>query len=483
MALWCLLALPALAAGASYMLNTSYSLPSALRNTFAEPTKISSSNGALSVTLSVEAYRVTNELFSYTTRAYCYNGVCAVPGPTISVKPGDTLTIILENNLAYDNGVEIMNTMHTPNVTNIHTHGLHIGPDVDNIFISVNGGETHTYVYNIPRDHTPGTHWYHSHLHGTSGLHVMGGLVGALIVEPYYTTDLPSALQIMTHKVMVFTHVMLDRIGGDGTGDSEDNTDPFTVLPYSRLSSMTSSNLDINPIINVDDSGSTVWDAWFVNGQYQPTLTMKVNEYLIFDMICASGDRQLELQIRTGIGISGGTQLGGDSGTSASCSWYLLALDGIYLSSSRKSSSYVYVKHLVMIAGQRASIAIKCATAGSYYFQTVGSTTDSTSSGIGDLEIKSQQILLHLTVSGTTSTTYSNPPTTLGVTRPYYLTSLQSKTISSGNKWSMSVEQTGCCGNDDNAFYWLGVGTNCTLDCFGRDDCIEKYGNSLIHSS
>ena len=135
-----------------------------------------------------------------------------------------------------------------------------------------------------------------------------------------------------------------------------------------------------------------------------------------------------------------------------------------------------------MIPGQRASIAIKCATAGSYYFQTVGNTSDSTSAGIGDSEVKSQQILFHLTVSGTTSTTYSDPPTTLGVTRPYYLTSLQSKTISAGNKWSMSVEQTGCCGDDDNAIYWLGVGTNCTLDCFGRDDCADKYGNSLIHS-
>jgi len=397
-----------------------------------------------------------------------------VPGPTISVKPGDTLTINLENNLEYDSGTVVMNAMHTPNVTNIHTHGLHIGPSVDNIFVSVNGGESHTYVYNIPRDHTPGTHWYHSHLHGTSALHVMGGLVGALIIEPYYTTDLPSALRSMTRKVMVFTHVMLDRIGGDGTGDSEDNTDPFTVLPYSQLSSKTSSELGINPVMNI--ASSTVWDAWFVNGQYQPTLSMKVNEYLIFDMICASGDRLLELQVRTGIGYTGGTQLGGSSGTSAYCSWYLLALDGIYLSSSRKSSSYTYTKHLVMLPGQRASIAIKCTTAGTYYFQTVGSSTDSTSMDIGDLEIKSQQILVHLSVSGTTTTTYSDPPTTLGVTRPYYLTSLQSKTISSSNKWSMAVEQTGCCGDDENAFYWLGMGSNCTLDCFGRSDCEAKYG-------
>lgn len=455
----------------SYMLDTSYDLPSALRRTFAQPTKISSSDGSLSITLTVEAYRVTTELFSYTTRAYCYNGKCSVPGPTISVKPGDTLTIVLQNKLAADTETGTMNTMHSPNKTNIHTHGLHIAPTVDNIFIEVNGGETHTYVYNIPEDHTPGTHWYHSHLHGTAALHVMGGLVGALIVEPYETTDLPSALQTMTHKVMVFTHVMIDRIGGNGTGASEINTDPFTVLTYNKLSTKTGSSLSINPVMNI--ASSTVWDAWFVNGQYQPTLYMLKNEYLIFDMICASGDRILELQIRDGVGISGGTQLGGST---SACTWYLLALDGIYLSSSRKSSSYTYAKHLVMIPGQRASIAVKCTKAGNYYFQTVGSTTDSTSADIGDIEVKSQQILFHLTVNSTaTTTTYSDPPTTLGVTRPSYLTSLESTTISSANTWSMSVEQTGCCGTGNAATYWLGIGTNCTLSCFGREDCIDLY--------
>ena len=47
-------------------------------------------------------------------------------------------------------------------------HG-NIDPDVDNVFVMVNNGQNHTYHYEISGDHAPGTHWYHSHLHGTSG--------------------------------------------------------------------------------------------------------------------------------------------------------------------------------------------------------------------------------------------------------------------------------------------------------------------------
>ena len=36
---------------------------------------------------------------SYNTRAYYYNGQASIPGPTLRVKPGDTLTINLINNL------------------------------------------------------------------------------------------------------------------------------------------------------------------------------------------------------------------------------------------------------------------------------------------------------------------------------------------------------------------------------------------------
>lgn len=49
---------------------------------------------------------------------------------------------------------------HSPNNVNVHTHGLHIDPAVDTVFIYAEPGETLVYNYEIPLDHSPGLHWY-----------------------------------------------------------------------------------------------------------------------------------------------------------------------------------------------------------------------------------------------------------------------------------------------------------------------------------
>ena len=55
------------------------------------------------------------------------------------------------------------NVLKDPNTTNLHTHGLHIGGlyPGDNVHFSLEPGEQHTYMYNIPCDHSGGTFWYH----------------------------------------------------------------------------------------------------------------------------------------------------------------------------------------------------------------------------------------------------------------------------------------------------------------------------------
>lgn len=53
--------------------------------------------------------------------------------------------------------------------------------NVKNIFnIS---GESKTFVYQISENHPSGTFWYHSHMHGSGGLHVEGGMAGAVIIR------------------------------------------------------------------------------------------------------------------------------------------------------------------------------------------------------------------------------------------------------------------------------------------------------------
>jgi FtsP/CotA-like multicopper oxidase with cupredoxin domain len=73
------------------------------------------------------------------------------------------------------------------NDTNLHTHGWHVDPYVDNVFKSLVFAPSRnvcSYTFYIPPSQPPGTYWYHAHLHGLSDSQVGGGLAGVLIVDP-----------------------------------------------------------------------------------------------------------------------------------------------------------------------------------------------------------------------------------------------------------------------------------------------------------
>lgn len=93
------------------------------------------------------------------------------------------------------------------NHTNLHTHGLMVSPcsvdksgnthcgaitsdklssSSDDVLVDIPPGGSNSYRIVLPDFHAPGTHWYHSHLHGASGYQVSSGMAGAIIVrEPY----------------------------------------------------------------------------------------------------------------------------------------------------------------------------------------------------------------------------------------------------------------------------------------------------------
>lgn len=147
--------------------------------------------------------------------------------PTLKVKPGDKLKIDIVNNLPEHpdfNPCRNTNPLatRTPpesehfNVTNLHTHGLEVSPGgmgvleappysnppySDNVYVAIEpGGEKAAYVeqirpedqppkyqakyqFDIPKDHAPGTFWYHPHFHYATAVQVSSGMEGALIVE------------------------------------------------------------------------------------------------------------------------------------------------------------------------------------------------------------------------------------------------------------------------------------------------------------
>ncbi|MFD9430434.1 multicopper oxidase family protein [Streptomyces sp. NPDC060002] len=129
-----------------------------------------------------------------TTRTY--EGT--IPGPTLRVRPGDTLEITQVNALPPNAGTahaeetpQGMNVPHHFNTFNLHTHGLHVDPtgEADNIYRAFEPSDTpgatttHRSVVDVPADHPAGTFWYHPHRHGSTSTQLLNGMGGLLVVE------------------------------------------------------------------------------------------------------------------------------------------------------------------------------------------------------------------------------------------------------------------------------------------------------------
>ncbi|MGG0937133.1 multicopper oxidase family protein [Brevibacillus centrosporus] len=99
--------------------------------------------------------------------AWTYNGT--VPGPQLRVKQGETIKVVLKNEL--------------PEPVTIHWHGVPVPNNMDGIpgvtQNAVKPGESFTYQFKVD---VPGTYWYHSHQNGV--VQVDKGLYGSLVVEP-----------------------------------------------------------------------------------------------------------------------------------------------------------------------------------------------------------------------------------------------------------------------------------------------------------
>lgn len=171
-----------------------------------------------------------------------YNG--GLVGPTLRAKPGETLLIDLVNKLPPDpdgscsphnhggpmtpDQAKAMNHPHRFNCTNLHVHGMHVRPDypsrcqgmrdkeqcgavADNVLVNIGPGKSQRYEIEIPRNHPPGTHWYHAHTHGAVAMQLASGMAGALIIEGGLD-DVPE-IKRAKEQVMVFQQLTLSDCG------------------------------------------------------------------------------------------------------------------------------------------------------------------------------------------------------------------------------------------------------------------------------
>jgi FtsP/CotA-like multicopper oxidase with cupredoxin domain len=116
----------------------------------------------------------------------------------------------------------------------------------------------------------PGTHWYHSHKHGSTALNLANGMAGALIIEGDYDDVLKPFFT--TQQVLV-------------------------IQQFGAQINLLKNGINDQGQANKNISGDLV----FVNGQYQPVLHMNPNEMQLWRLVNACHQKPIPLSAPTGI--------------------------------------------------------------------------------------------------------------------------------------------------------------------------------------
>ncbi len=261
-------------------------LSAQLSNSATLPAIYTSANGLLDLDLEASYQTITLDGQQATLMAYN----AQVPGPRLEAKPGDTVRIRFTNNL--------------PEPTNIHYHGLNISHsgNADNVFLSVEPGETFAYEFKIPDDHPAGTFWYHPHRHGFVADQVFAGLSGFFVVRG--ELDKIPEVQSASEAFLALKDFQLDNEGNIAKPD--------------RMAVM------------MGREGSLIT----AGGEINPTLQIPRNGLLRLRLLNASISRFYRLQVEQH-------------------SMHLIATDGGALSEP------VEVEELLLVPGERAEVLIK----------------------------------------------------------------------------------------------------------------------------
>src|SRR6266446_7656683 len=172
-------AMPALVAGMAlvagvviYSLEISGTTPAVLSS----PPELRAKGHTLSLTLHAA-------IASDGKNSFYFNG--QPNAPTLRLSPGDQLKITYVNDLP-DKPHESCAMPSCMDMTNLHFHGLTVSPDApqdDVLDMIAAPGRTLSYTVQIPKNHSPGLYWYHTHPHGESYRQVLDGMSGALVIE------------------------------------------------------------------------------------------------------------------------------------------------------------------------------------------------------------------------------------------------------------------------------------------------------------
>lgn len=267
-----------------------------------------------------EATFTLNNGQTLTTRAYRQEGgTYSIPGPTLNMVPGNKYVLRFRNLLPYEAPSSVHNDFKDPNITNVHTHGLHIsgespGDDVTRMFEGGFGGD---YVYDIPADHMGGSYWYHAHHHGSTFLQVSTGGFGFILIDDN-ADGIPTNVAAMEER-----HVLIGYLDPSVAGNGGDTIVSGTFQP-----------------------------GWTVNGKVNGDIVVPPDTWQHWRVLLADRDARTK-----------------DVTIGANCEAMLLARDGVWRTSAPKA---LPTRTVNLTGASRADLAVRCS--GNSDIKVAGST-------------------------------------------------------------------------------------------------------------
>jgi FtsP/CotA-like multicopper oxidase with cupredoxin domain len=237
--------------------------PSGVRS---NPPELRAKDHTLSLTLHAAAR-------SDGTDSFYFNG--QPNAPTLRLSPGDQLKITYVNELP-THPLESCAITPCMDMTNLHFHGLRVSPDApqdDVLSMMATPGQSLHYTVQIPKDHSPGLYWYHTHPHGESHRQVLDGMSGALVIEgidSYY----PSLLGL-PERILI--------VRGRSIGKDPQSADLQRRVALSSYS-----------CVGKPESPEEIFT---VNGSVRPQIEIAPGERQFWRIVNASADRYVDLQL------------------------------------------------------------------------------------------------------------------------------------------------------------------------------------------
>jgi FtsP/CotA-like multicopper oxidase with cupredoxin domain len=207
---------------------------------FREPPELRSRKGVLRATLAVDDMVV--DVAGARVRGKVYDG--SFPGPTLRVRPGDTLEL------------RVVNRLGEP--TNLHEHGFHVSPIgiSDNVLRIMPGHSANAVRVRIPRNIAPGTYWYHSHLHGLVEEQVFSGLSGVILVDGL-VERLPRALRSVPDHLMALKDLQV-RDGAIVNSDIDSDA-PTTRTVNGQVDPVLRVQTNRTQLLRLANIGADIW--------------------------------------------------------------------------------------------------------------------------------------------------------------------------------------------------------------------------------